>query len=121
MKLTKKQLRELINEVLMSPALKKEKTLDSPLDNKSINEALGKLKNEFFRVLEKDMILRSFSGHWNPETRDFDDKAYEYIKKVAEAATKQMVGRVVDVLEKSWRSGEAAIQKKGESGEKKVA
>ena len=103
MKLSQKQLRSLINEVAMSPSLKNNKPLNSPMDSQKISDLIGNLEGVFSNALATDLVVRAFDQHYNSETREFDDKMYDHIKQAVEGAKKRASSLVKRALDSAWQ------------------
>jgi uncharacterized protein (UPF0332 family) len=98
MKLTLKQLRDLINEVAMSPSLKQHAQLTDPMKHSGVMKAFNLLRDELNNAVQLAMVVASMDKYYDEETRQFDDEAYERIKdRAKEAANSAAAGAAREV------------------------
>jgi elongation factor P hydroxylase len=107
MKISVKQLRNLIKEVSMSPSLRKNAPLDEPSDSKNVAASLQQLEQAFSNALSLDLVVRAFDESFDPETREFDDAVYERIKSIVEDSKKRAANVVKRSLQDIWDDAHA--------------
>jgi hypothetical protein len=110
------ELKNLIREVAISPSLKNNKLLNSPLDNKIVADLIKRLGDGFEQALVRDTIIRAMDKHYNPETRELDDKIYDEVMNNVKSAKEKMIAGVSQSVEDAWSSLNS-----GEQSNKKVA
>lgn len=108
MKMTTKQLRSLISETLkehkLSPSLKNNKTIQSPMQNKNIDEIMHRLETTFESTLSLNLVVEHMDAHYDPQTREFDDDVYEQIRSSVTDARKHVSEQVRKILTQAWNS-----------------
>lgn len=105
-KVSLKQLRSIIRESVIqelsiSPAFQNEKAVESPLEKQNIGKALGDLKRFYRSSLLVNLLLKH-KDKYNPETREFDDAAYDQLESLAQKHSEGVIAKVSQVLESSW-------------------
>lgn len=109
MRITVGQLRKLIREVTVSPSLKKNnKLIDGPMADSDTAGLVDRLDGAFEQALMMNLVLANFDKHYNAETRDFDDHAYQAIKQRVDAAKSQANEGVKQALNSAWKQAHQA-------------
>lgn len=98
------QLKKMISEVAISPSLKNNPLQTSPLNIKSVKQGIEGMKRDFENALKRNLIIASMEKHYDVDSREFDDSAYEQIDVVAKETTEKMVKAVSQTLIDVWRS-----------------
>lgn len=105
-KVSLKELRSIIRESVIqelsvSPAFQNEKAVESPLEKQNIGKALGDLERFYRSSLLANLMLKH-KDKYNPETREFDDAAYDQLESLAQKHSEGVIAKVSQVLESSW-------------------
>lgn len=113
MKLNLKQLRRMIKEVALSPSLpKNNQIVTNPIDNDLLDKAVSSIQRQFTKMLEKNLVLSSWKSSYNSETREFDDKTYEFIKEVSEKLGEEVAASITKTIRQAWIKGHTVVKNK---------
>lgn len=106
MKLTTSQFRSLIREALieqkLSPSLKNNTPLQSPMQNKNVDDLVQRIEAAFENAVSLNLVVQGFDKHYNEKTREFDDDVYRSIRKNVEEARRSVAVGIRRVLKNAW-------------------
>lgn len=113
MRLNLKTLRRLIKEVALSPSLpKNNQIVNNPIDNDLLDKAISSIQRQFTKMLEKNLVLSSWKGSYNSETREFNDNTYEFIKEVSEKLGEEVAASIIKTIRQAWIKGHTVVKNK---------
>jgi hypothetical protein len=104
MKIKYGELKMLIKEVALSPALfRNNKPHKDPLDDKDIANSLQSLERAFKRDALMNILLLN-ADKYNTDSREFDDETYKQIEDAASETSELVAASVNDVVKQAWKS-----------------
>lgn len=107
-------IRRLIREVAFSPSLPNStKIVSDPMEKKNIATAVTDVEGVFKSALVTNLVLANWEAHYNAETREFNDAAFQKIDSVADKLSKQLTAKFKDVVASAWQVAHNSV--KGQS------
>jgi len=111
MKISYGELKKMIGEVALSPALfKNNKPHQDPLEDKNLANALQSLERAFKHDALMNLTLLN-ADKYNADSREFDDITYKQIEDVAGETSELVAAGVGNVVKKAWQSAHDKIKK----------
>ena len=103
-------LRKLLAEVTVGPSVfKNNRPSKGALENKNVSKAVNDLEASFKRALELDLVI-SMSNEYDQESHEFDDNAYERVKKATASSAEHVLAVLNDAMEKTWAKAHEAVK-----------
>ena len=111
MKISAKQLRNLIKEVALSPALpKNNQIVNDPIANDAMHSAIDDVQRQFVKTLEKNLVLSAWDHSYNEKSREFDDDTYEFIKSVSDKLGEEVTTLLTKAIKQAWIKGHTTVK-----------
>jgi hypothetical protein len=102
MKIKLSDLRKIIREVAVSPAVfKSSQPAKDPMEKKNIVKAVSDLKTAFESALLSNLVLAN-PEKYDESSREFDDQMYESLKTTAASASEQVASKINDAVQTAW-------------------
>lgn len=100
-------LKKVLQEVALSPSVfKNNKPVNEPQDKPNVNKAMQELEGAFRRGLELNLVV-SMADSYNEQSGQFDDAAYERVKKAVSDAVDTVNASVAGSMNKAWTKAHA--------------
>lgn len=115
MKIRVGTLRKILREVALSPAVFKQEPVTDIMQRPNIAKAIQSLEAPLANAIKQNLILAS-KEHYDEQTREFDDAAWERVQTVADKATEMAMAGVHKAVQNAW-----AQAMKGVGGQEKPA
>lgn len=87
-KISVRDLKKLIKEVAMSPAVFQTEPVQNVDSNKNLVDAISGFSEKLRSTMQKNLVL-SFRDKFDSETRNFDDVTFKHIQNVVDKVVKQ--------------------------------
>lgn len=102
-------LRKLLREHGLSPAIFNNQAVQSPLDKQNIAKSFQALDSAFKAAIHQNLVL-SHADKYNKETREFDDAMFQKITQVADAASEKFTATIGNAINNIWSEAHKAVQ-----------